>query len=43
VKIFLDANLIYLNALGEKANPALEKFYSDLLGEDLFTDALISG
>lgn len=42
MKIFLDANLlIYLNTIGEKQNPDLEKFYSDLLEEDLYTDVLI--
>jgi uncharacterized protein len=38
----LDANLlIYLNTLGDKQNPELEKFYTSLLGEDLYTDVLI--
>jgi predicted nucleic acid-binding protein len=44
VKVFLDANLlIYLNTLGDKIKDSenLQKFYLELLKEDLFTDALI--
>jgi uncharacterized protein len=43
VKVFLDANLlIYLNTLGEKKEDSdLEKFYIELLKEDLYTNTLI--
>lgn len=42
MKVFLDANLlIYLNALGDKDGSDIEKFYVELLKEDLYTNALI--
>lgn len=44
MKVFLDANLlIYLNTLGDKEDSEnhLQRFYLELLKEDLFTNALI--
>jgi predicted nucleic acid-binding protein len=42
VKVFLDANLlIYLNTLGDNEDSDLERFYFELLKEDLYTNALI--
>jgi predicted nucleic acid-binding protein len=42
VKVFLDANLlIYLNTLGGKEDSDLERFYVELLKEDLYTNSLI--
>ncbi|MHB8565703.1 MAG: type II toxin-antitoxin system VapC family toxin [Nitrososphaerales archaeon] len=38
----MDANLlIYLNTRGDKQDPDLEKFYTSLLREELYTDLLI--
>ena len=33
--------MIYLNTLGDKENPELEKFYSGLLREELYCDVLV--
>jgi predicted nucleic acid-binding protein len=42
VKVFLDASLlIYLNTIGDRGDPNLERLYVELLKEDLYTNALI--
>ena len=42
MRVFLDANLlIYLNTMGDREDSNLERFYAELLKEDLYTNALI--